>query len=271
MPHVRVLYKMFLASGYRRRPRNRSFLIYLRPTSESCSVENSTYTPSGNRLEPYNLNGEGNAQILFWSVTENVPGYRPPPAPRGYILRPEFSSQGALEPPTIQVNDLSLDITAWYFPISGPAVPGDGSAIIVDAFSMNLGLPIDDEFVDVTSDPTLTNDANVNGIVPTNVAEILRARNSVTDSTDEPFTYWLLNYDFMPIGNATLNIDKGKTGIAIAFYQQPQWKEERFRLIDFLYRLPWPFPWEIHPEFAERIRELFREEIERLKKEPSKK
>ena len=118
------------------------------------------------------------------------------------------------------VGTSDLTITAWYFPISGPGVPGTGSAIIDDAFSANLGRFIDDTFVDVTSDPSLTSNANVVGVVPTNVAETLLAYANVV-STPEPFHVWVLNGGFGPVGNATLNVAKGTNGMAVAIYQNP--------------------------------------------------
>jgi hypothetical protein len=78
---------------------------------------------------------------------------------------------------------------------------------------------IDDTFVDVTSDPTLTNNANVIGVVPTNVAETLVTKNSVA-STTEPFAQWILNDGLMPVNATTLQLPKGTSGIAIAIYQQ---------------------------------------------------
>jgi hypothetical protein len=128
-----------------------------------------------------------------------------------------------------------LTITAWYFPISGPGV-GEGRTIIVDAFSANLGRFIDDTFVDVTSDPSLTHNANVIGVLPTDRNQTLVARNSVS-STPEPFFEWILNERFMAARDATLNIDKNTSGIAIAIYQQGP--PVRFRqLVPSIWPLP---------------------------------
>ena len=110
---------------------------------------------------------------------------------------------------------------AWYFPISGPGGGGNGSAIIVDAFSAALGGFIDDTFVDVTSDSSLTSNANVVGIVPTNSAVVLQAKPNVM-STPEPFSQWIMNSSLMPVGNNTLNVPKGAGGIAVAIYQKPK-------------------------------------------------
>jgi hypothetical protein len=164
-----------------------------------------SYTPPFFPQLPYTFGGgSGLAQLLFWSVTDGTTGEVQPPA--------------AL---TQTVGALPLQIGAWYFPISGPGVPGTGSAIIVDAFSATQGGFIDDTFVDVTSHPSLTADANVIGIVPTNSAETLQAKPSVV-STPEPFSQWIMNSTLMPVGTSTLNVPQGSNGIAIAVYQKPK-------------------------------------------------
>jgi len=203
MPHVTVNYEMFLPGGHHRQPRNTSIELNLAPTAGGDVPDPGIYTPPFFPQLPYTLNGgNGMAKLLFWSVTDGIDGQVLPPA--------SFDQTVDASP---------LTITAWYFPISGPGTGGGGSAIIDDAFSANLGRFIDDTFVDVTSDPTLTNNANVIGVVPTNVAEALAAKNSVA-STLEPFAQWILNDGLMPVSATTLQLTKGTTGIAIAIYQQ---------------------------------------------------
>lgn len=201
MPHVTVYYEMFLPGGHHRQPRNTSISLDLAPTSGADVA--GVYSPPFFPQLPYTLNnGNGMAKLIFWSVTDGT---------NGQVLPPMAFNQ--------TVGSLPLTITAWYFPISGPGVGGNGSAIIDDAFSANLGRFIDDTFVDVTSDSTLTNDANVIGVVPTTKDETLVAKNSVA-STTEPFSKWILNDSIMPIGVATLQVEKGTNGIAIAIYQE---------------------------------------------------
>ena len=205
MPHVTVNYEMFLPSGHHRQPRNASIELNLAPTAGGDVADPGVYTPPFFAELPYTLGGgSGMAQMLFWSVTDGT---------SGQVLPPSSFDQ------TVGASPLS--ITAWYYPISGPGVVGDGSAIIDDAFSANQGRFIDDTFVDVTSDPSLTNDANVIGIVPTAVAETLVAKSPVA-STGEPFAQWILNDGLHPDTSTTLQVPKGTTGIAIAIYQQPQ-------------------------------------------------
>jgi hypothetical protein len=204
LPHVTVNYEMFLPGGHHRQPRNASIDLNLAPTAGGDVPNPGTYTPPFFAELPYTLNGgDGLAQMLFWSVTDDSQGQVLPPAP--------FDQTVGTSP---------LTITAWYYPVSGPGVGGDGSLILDDAFSANLGRFIDDTFVDVTSDPTRTNDANVSGFVLTNVAETLVAKSSVATTT-EPFSRWIFNDGLKPVNNTTLQVAKGSGGIAIAIYQQP--------------------------------------------------
>jgi hypothetical protein len=207
MPHVTVNYEMFLPGGHHRQPRNTSIELNLAPTAGGDVPDPGIYTPPFFPQLPYTLGGGGSglAKLLFWSVTDGTSGQVLPPASFDQTVGPS-----------------PLTITAWYFPISGPAGGGgNGSAIIDDAFSANLGRFIDDTFVDVTSDPKLTSDANVIGVVPTKVAETLAAKTAVV-STSEPFAQWILNDGLMPVNVTTLQVPQGTTGIAVAIYQQAQ-------------------------------------------------
>lgn len=200
MPHVTVYYKMYLPAGHHRQPRNLSTELTLAPTAGSDVPNPGQYTPPFFAQLPYTLNGtSGMAKLLFWNVTDGSHGKVLPPA--------QFDKQVRANP---------LTITAWYWPISGPGVGEKG--IIDDAFSATLGCFINDTFVTVTSDPSLTNGANVVGFVPTKNAVVLESKASVV-STTEPFCQWILNDALMPVDETTLNVAKGTSGIAIAIYQ----------------------------------------------------
>ena len=201
-PHVTVNYEMFLPGGHHRQPRNITIDLDLAPTAGGDVPTLGTYTPPFFPELPYTLGtGSGMAMLEFWSVTDGT---------NGQVLPPSAFTQ--------TVGGAPLTITAWYFPISGPGVGSGGPEIIDDAFSANLGRFIDDTFVDVTSDPSLTSNANVVGVVPTSSAETLVARTAVV-STTEPFSKWVLNGAFGPTGNTTLLVPQGTLGIAVAIYQ----------------------------------------------------
>ena len=204
MPHVSVAYEMFLPGGHHRQPRNTTIALDLAPAAGGDVPNPGVYTPPFFPQLPYTLPaGDGMAKLQFWSVTDGT---------HGQVLPPAAFDQ--------TVGVFPLAITGWYFPISGPGTLGGGSAIIDDAFSANLGAFINDTFVDVTSDPSLTADANVVGVVPTTAAQTLVAKNAVA-STTEPFRQWILNGASMPVGTAKLDVAKGTIGIAVAIYQRP--------------------------------------------------
>ncbi len=202
MAHVTVRYQMFVPAGHHRQPRNADALLNLAPEAGGDVPNPGSYTPPFFPQLPYTLGaGSGLAQLMFWSVTDGV---------TGEVLSPA--------PITQTVGSLPLQIGAWYFPISGPGVSGPGTAIIVDAFSAKLGGFIDDTFVDVTSHPALTANANIVGVVPTTVAEVLKAKSNVV-STTEPFDQWIMNSHPQIVGDTSLSVAKGTNGIAIAIYE----------------------------------------------------
>ena len=201
LPHVTWYYKLILTAGHHRQPRNTSSEEDLAPSGGGDILPGGSVTPTFFSQLPCPTDSSASAKLIFWSVTDGTSGQVLPPSPL-----------------TQTVGNSPMTITAWYICTGGG---GPGSTVIIDdAFSANLGQFIDDTFVDVTSDPSLTNDANVVGIVPTSQAETLQAYSSVV-STTEPFSKWILNGTFMPAGNRILNASKGAVGIAIAVYQSP--------------------------------------------------
>lgn len=209
MAQITAYYKMYLPAGHHRQPRNANSELDLAPASGGATP----FTPPFFPQLPYNLpnnGGNGMAKLLFWSDTDGTTGViRPPQA---------FNIPSAATARTV---------TGWYFPVSGPGGPGGGTAIIDDAFSAKLGRFIDDTFVDVTSDPSLTANANVIGVVPTTKKQTLVAKANV-QSTTEPFSQWVLNDALMPVGDASLHVAKGTNGIAIAVYQQGEFARPQF-------------------------------------------
>jgi hypothetical protein len=205
MPHVTVRYKMHVPAGHRRRPRSNAADLTLAQPAGSDVPNPGTYTPPFFAHLPYDLGGNGLARLLFWNVTDGT---------NGQVLAPTPFDQAVAEYP--------LTITAWYVPVTGPALAEPG--IIGEAFSAALGKFVDDTFVTVTSnpaqvdDPALTGDANVIGFIPTDVERRLQARLTLS-STTEPFGRWILNDTGMPLDDAMLMVKEGDKGIAVAVYQ----------------------------------------------------
>lgn len=202
MSHVSVHYKIYLPAGHHRQPRNASAQLEPNPPSEVDVSTPGNITPLYIPQLPFVQNGTaGLAQLLFWSVTDGVEGQTHPAGPL-----------------TQAVGTHPLTITAWYYPIGGGG-PGT-TAIIDDAFSAIKGDFIDDTFVVVTSDASLTTQANVVGVLPTKNALSLQAMASVA-STTEPFAKWLSFNAGSASGNQ-LEVPPGANGIAIAIYERQQ-------------------------------------------------
>lgn len=191
--------KVYLPGGHHRQPRNTNSSVQVGPTetyTDPTSV-NRTADPS----IFFDLNGkQAVADFLFWSFTDGTAG--------------QTQTDLALIQP---VGPGGLTVTAWYYPQGGGSGQ-PGNAIIDDAFSAKLGDFIDDTFVTVTSDPSLTNDANVVGVVPTANPETLKANASVP-STGEPFKKWMSFGAGTPVGD-TLDVPAGANGLAFAVYEK---------------------------------------------------
>jgi hypothetical protein len=202
MPHVSVHYRIYLPGGHHRQPRNASAVLEPNPPSEVDVSYPSFISPYYVETLTYSLKGDpGLAKLLFWSVTDGASG--------------QVFPAGPLSQP---VGEMPLTITAWYWPITGPGVGQAG--IIDDAFSANSGCFIDDKFVTVTTDASLTSQANVVGFVPTRVAQALEAFAKV-ESTTEPFSRWICSEGVGTPNDRILNIPAQARGIAVAIYQKP--------------------------------------------------
>jgi len=192
-----IYYNIYLTAGHHRQPRNT-------PSVDTVFSSTVTYTGPLNVPPPQyipHFDSPIKADLIFWSVTNGVTGSIYPAGPL----------------PGQTADDSGLTITAWYLPTGG--IGNGGTAIIDDAFSAVLGNFIDDTFVTVTSDPSLTSQANVVGIVPTAKAETLKANPSVA-STGEPFSKWMSFGAGTAVGD-TINVPAGAVGMAIALYQAP--------------------------------------------------
>lgn len=225
MAHINVNYKMYLPAGHHRQPRNANIELALAPTAGGDTPFAPPFfpqlpymLPDGKPPSPAN---SGMAKLLFWSDTDGTTGITRSPHP--------------FDIPTAAT---SRTVTGWYFPVSGPAGSGDGSTTIIDdAFSAKRGTFIDDWFVDVTSDPNLTADANVIGFVPTARAQTLVAKRNVV-STTERFYQWVFNDSIMPVDDETLQVPEGKLGIAIAIYQEHDTSFPKFPSRDYAELVP---------------------------------
>jgi hypothetical protein len=145
-------------------------------------------------------NNPQSASFAFWSVTG---------AANGAFI----SSNQSLD---ADVGNSDVTVMAWYIPQGGPPGPG-GPGIYIDAFDVNAGSFVDDDFVNVSPDAGLTAAANNDGWVPTASAENINAFASLPEG---PFTAW----NVFPVKaekaiNEQLQAAKQTSAVAFAFYQ----------------------------------------------------
>lgn len=152
----------------------------------------------------------GKAQVLFWSVVGAAGG-------------PIVSfAQGI---PSFSVG--TIDIIATAFCIAGDGLPQD--LAYIDAFNIDTGLFLDDDFVSIykdkdeteaSKDQFLSTQANDDGTVPTKKPEFVLADILVPK---EGFQYWKVFGGSVTSKNIELKTTpESKGAIAFAFYQQPK-------------------------------------------------
>jgi hypothetical protein len=197
MPHVTTHYRVLVVQGHHRQPRNSTSWIEPNPQSDAEVVAGTTITPYAPPQLAYTDGGQPLiANFLFWSASDGVDG--------------QTSTSSTLNQ---TVASTPMTLTAWYVPPGGLG-PGGGPGYILDAFSDAIGDFVDDTFVTVTSDASLTNQANVVGIIPTTSEETLLATGSI--HTGETFEQWIGGN---PSGT-TDTLAAGTSGVAIATYHK---------------------------------------------------
>ena len=178
-------------AGHHRQPRSG-------PTSSTLIGGASTEATPGSVVHATAAELEG-LRFVFWSASDGIGG--------------AVTTTSSIDQ---QVGDSPLTLTAWYYPVGGDGGPGD-SGYLIDAFSATLNDFVDDDFVTVTSDPSLTSTANVAGWVPTKAAQVLTAYGSVHGG--QVFQSWL---GAASATGATASLAQGASGLAIAAYRAQQ-------------------------------------------------
>ncbi len=205
MPHVSTHYRVYLGAAHHRRPRNPQPWVEPFASSEVDVLPGGSITPFAPDSLPYTPSGGStvDAGFLFWSVFDGSAGYTQPQ--RNLSL-------------TAQDNPLTL--IAWYYLPGGG--PGTWTEVLIDAYSVELGDFVDDDFVNVTSDPSLTVAANVDGDVPTKVDETVQAYGPI--HTAESFGSWITSPGGASAVGDVLTAPKESEGLAVATYQPVQRK-----------------------------------------------
>lgn len=143
------------------------------------------------------------AQFAFWSVTGAADG-----------------AQVSFDPSlSVQVGASDVQATAWYLPGGdGRGEPG----LLIDAFDVQIGNFVDDDFVTVSPDSDLSPAANEEGFVPNKATEHVQAFTSIHGV---PLDQWKVLAEHPagthPIAGADLQADAASTGVAFAFYKTP--------------------------------------------------
>jgi len=202
MPHVSIHYRIYLGAGHHRRPRNPQPWVEPYPSSEVDVASGGVITPFAPPTLPYTPQGSSTVEpgFVFWSLSDGSGGRTQ-------------TSQALTE--TVAASPLTL--VAWYYLPPGGG-PGDGgTAVLIDAYSVLHGDFVDDDFVTVTSDGSLSAAANVDGVVPTAVAETIQAFGSIP--TGEGFDDWVASPGGASAVGDLLTAPAKSGGLAIATYR----------------------------------------------------
>jgi hypothetical protein len=191
MTNVHVSYRLIQAAGHHRQPRSAPSSTELLNLGTGPEIPGATGTQ--NAPGTYESN-----KFLFWSVSDGTAGLT--------------SADTHL---TYAVSSQAMELTAWYVPPGGLG-PRGGSAFLIDAFSVAANDFVDDDFVTVTSDASLTAQANVAGIIPTTKAQTAQAFGNIHS---ENFEQWI---GASSASGQNASFDKGGNGFAIATYKRPE-------------------------------------------------
>jgi len=198
MPHVTTRYRIVVTAGHHRQPRNSTKWLEPYPANEVEAIPGTALSEFAPPTLGYTDGGApATASFLFWSTGDGTNGQT--------STSPTLST-------TVGANALTL--VAWYLPVGG-GVPGNSTGYFIDAFSDALNDFVDDDFVSVSPDASLTSDANVVGWVPTANAEDLKAVPG-SIHTGETFEQWIGG---MPTGDVD-DLTAKSDGYAIATYHR---------------------------------------------------
>ena len=144
-------------------------------------------------------------RFAFWSVTGALPDR--------HLGRDSAFVQ--TEPGlTLDVGTTDVHATAWYLPEGGS---GSAVGVVIDAFDVNAGGFVDDNFVSVHPDDGLTFAANDDGFVPSASLEHVMAYLTLAAS-GRPLEAWIVVEGTEAVTNEDLTVAPGSSATAFAFY-----------------------------------------------------
>jgi len=199
MPTAYTRYVTYISRG--KRHHGSSSADITPPFTSDPSTMYSDYAPPS--ITWSDGNGSHTGKFAFWSVTGASDG-------------PHISTQNQVH---ASVGSNEIHATAWYIPEGGVGI-NNGPGVTIDAFDVGLGNFVDDDFVDVLPDASLTAGANNDGFVPTAKAEDVRA---FTGIHNVPFLDCTVipEPDNEAVNNRDIQTAVKTSSIAFAFYQQP--------------------------------------------------
>jgi hypothetical protein len=199
MPTVHTRYVVWESRGFRHK--NGSGAVDITSPSDTGVEDGHPYSayafPDGSWTD---INGMHTGHFAFWSVVGASGG-------------PMFSTNPNL---SVTADSSDMQATAWYIEGGGPG----GPELLIDAFDVDIGDFVLDDFVDVVSDASLTAEANLDGIVPTTTeTEDVRAYTSIRSV---PFDQWIVVEGTEPVTAEDLSGVRDSFAIAFAMYQSHQ-------------------------------------------------
>lgn len=202
MPNTTTRYVTWVSRG--RRHHGSALLDIGNPTHSQLTT-GDTYQPS---WAPPALNWTDNTQhqhtgtFAFMSITGGVQG--------GQVV---FDSN---TPPTITVGTTDINVLVVY--IEGGSGGGTPGAYI-DAFDVNIGNFVDDDFVEIVNNSALNATANNDGFLPSTRAYDIKCFSAIHTV---PFSEWRVITGVETINGRDLMIaGDRKTSVSFAFYQTP--------------------------------------------------
>ncbi len=178
------------------------------PSSNSNLATGDTYQPqwAPPSLDWTDTDADGkqvthHSVFAFWSVAGGA---------NGGVVDFNQLAQG------VPVGGSNITASAIYIEIGGGTNGGPG--VTIDAFDVNQGIFVDDDFVTVSPDSSLTAGANNDGWVPSTSAESVIAFNSIHTV---PFSEWHVFLGMEMVNGTTLNVAAQSSAVAFAFYKTP--------------------------------------------------
>jgi hypothetical protein len=199
MPNIHTRYVTWVSRGKRH---HGSTAIDIDTPVDTSGQSGGKYQPFGpTKIDWSDSTGDHSAQFAFWSFTGTSDGS---------LVSTEHS-------PSVGIGDTPINAIAWYIPIGGG---GNGApGVIIDAFDVDLGNFVDDDFVKVTPDANLTAAANNDGYVPTAKVEDINAFASIHNV---PFDKWMSVSGSETIQGQDVKTVVNSYAIDFAFYLTPK-------------------------------------------------